>query len=210
MTLKRIAIGNVFGRLTVQALIGSFRYPSGEPYRKWLCYCECGTTCEVASPNLSRGDTQSCGCLMRQRAAEANTKHGHAGNRTYETWCAIKSRCENPTYPGYKAYGGRGIFVCEEWRTSYERFLSDMGERPSADHSIDRKNNAGPYSKDNCRWATRTEQANNRRSNRLIEWDGVKMTARQWSEKTGIPYQLIRGRVQHGVTGAEIFKERMK
>lgn len=94
------------------------------------------------------------------------------------------TRCRNPKSTAYARYGGRGITVCERW-LSYENFLADMGRRPSAQHQLEREDNEKGYGPDNCRWATRTEQANNRRSNVLVEYHGQTKTVAQWATELG-------------------------
>ncbi|MGY8988455.1 MAG: hypothetical protein ACKVG7_07840, partial [Flavobacteriales bacterium] len=96
----------------------------------------------------------------------------------------------------YDGYGGRGISVCDRWRDSFENFLADMGERPSNEHSIDRKDNDGNYEPDNCRWATKKEQGRNRRSNRILTFNNKTQTLIEWSEELGISSAVIRQRIK--------------
>lgn len=153
--------GMVFGRWKVLEKAGLVS--SGRNY-KWRCLCECGTTKDVVSSLLTRGESKSCGCLRREISSIRERKHGHAvgkTSQTYNSWSGIIQRCTNPKYWQWDNYGGRGIAVCERW-LSFENFLVDMGERPPGT-SIDRINNSGNYEPGNCRWATPTQQTANRR-----------------------------------------------
>lgn len=128
----------------------------------------------------------------------ARTTHGHARRgawtRTYTAWYSMKQRCLNPNTVGWARYGGRGIKVCEQWQ-SFERFLADMGEAPSAKHSLDRIDTDGDYAPNNCRWATKAEQDNNRSSCRYFEHGGLRLTVRQWADRSGIKYATLYRRL---------------
>lgn len=134
---------------------------------RWVCRCECGATTLVRASHLRSGQIRSCGCLNRERTRARSTTHGHAprGRQTAEhrAWGAMLARCYNPCGKDYRDYGGRGITVCPRWRESFQTFLDDMGLKPSAELSLDRKDNDGPYAPGNCRWATRSEQRRNQR-----------------------------------------------
>lgn len=153
--------GQTFGKLYVQSETGSNTWGNVV----WTCSCSCGRQVEITSGNLIRGNTKSCGCLSTH-----NWIHGATTNAKptpeYRAWIHMISRCENPNDISYKNYGGRGITIDPEWRVSYLQFISDMGLRPSERHSLDRINNNGNYEKANCRWATASEQARNRRKGR--------------------------------------------
>lgn len=120
----------------------------------------------------------------------ADLRHQHP---LYNTWNLMRSRCNTESNKLYKFYGGRGISVCEEWK-NFDKFVEDMGSSYSEGLTLDRVDNNGDYSKENCRWATKKEQANNRRSNRIIEHDGTSMTIAQWAELSGLKPSTFRQR----------------
>lgn len=200
-------IGKKIGRWTVTAAAAAYIQPSnGKARKRWLCLCECGNERVVHEQSLTGGGSQSCGCLSKEMTAARRRKHGHTTGRkpspTYRSWSEMLARCDNPNSGIYEYYGGRGIKVCDRWR-SFENFLSDMGERPARRglrYSIERIDNDGNYEPGNCRWATRKEQARNRRSTRVVIVNGSQMSLAEAAENARVPYYLAHQRLAAGWT----------
>lgn len=178
--------------------------PRNRTLRYWLCQCDCGDTSVVEQHELKqKKGTRSCGCLSTRKGRVYSVQHGHGGknrSREYLAWCGMLRRCRDTLTP---EYSGRGISVCKLWE-SFPHFLADMGECPSLEHSLDRIDVNGNYEPGNCRWGTPEEQANNRRSNRYLTLDGTTLSIAQWSRKTGIKSETIRGRIARGWTSERI------
>lgn len=207
--------GLKFGRWTVHRMVN---VTSARGVR-WECSCDCGNTKVISAACLKGGNSKSCGCfrreLMREAAKTRNLRHGEGSNGKetpeYRAWTAMLSRCNNSNHRMYPDYGGRGIKVCARW-SLYENFLADMGRRPSDKHSLDRSNNEGGYSPENCRWATAIQQNNNQRrkthetkygKHALFEHSGKTQPISEWCHETGIKMRTYRARRQAGMTMAE-------
>lgn len=176
-------VGRRFGLLIVEAYGG----PDASKRARWICRCDCGNTSLVGVSNLRPGGTQSCGC---RQGTGRKPKPPRPHRAEWQIYRAMKKRCYDSNQDSYPEYGGRGIVICDRWLSSFNAFVEDMGPRPSPRHSIDRIDNDGPYSPENCRWATPKDQARNRRDNRLLTKDGVTRTVIEWAEILAIRKRL--------------------
>lgn len=191
--------GERFGRLVITRFI---RVDKNWNYI-WECKCDCGNIINVRYNNLLNDSTKSCGCLKRERTIERSTKHGLSGGqgnytRLYRIWLNMRRRCNNRRDQDYPYYGGRGIKVCKEW-DNYAAFHDWAMKNGYADHlTLDRINNNGDYCPENCRWATRKEQARNTRQNHFITFNGKTMTIAEWAEYLGVSSTVLRTRLYRG------------
>lgn len=182
--------GQRFGRLTAIKRI------EGKNPTYWLCECDCGNRKEIQLNNLTTGNSKSCGCLSKEHHV---IKHNASNTRLYNIYLAIKNRCLLKSCSNYKRYGGRGIKVCQEWIDNFENFREwSISNGYNDQLSIDRIDNNGNYCPENCRWTTVKEQANNRKSNVILTYNGISQTIMQWSEEINIPYMTLRARIERG------------
>lgn len=181
--------GQRFGRLRVLSIAGKNKHSQ----LLWRCECDCGEECVSLGFVMRRGEKQSCGCLQREAIASVNLSHGMAGMPIYAVYRAMMQRCYGQNSHAYDRYGARGIKVCEKWQT-FEGFYADMGDKPDG-MSLERKDNNGDYCPENAVWAGWKAQANNRRSNRMLEYRGKKQTMTQWAEEFGLKPQTLWARL---------------
>lgn len=187
-------VGQRFGRLEVLKERIDLKKP-GSYHRVVECLCDCGNIKICFLNNLKQDLTHSCGCLHK----EIKTIHGHYLDSEYRIWKGMLDRCYNKDNASYHHYGGRGIGVSDEWKDSFETFFADMGPRPSLEHSIDRRDNDKGYSKENCRWATDIEQANNKSTNVFYTYKGETRTLSDWCRIFNLDYKNIRQRIYKGM-----------
>jgi hypothetical protein len=183
-------VGERYGRL---AVVAPAEMIAGR--KAYVCRCDCGAVKTVRSAYLVSGKVRSCGCLRAETAAHTAQSGAKTDARRrdplYSRWNCMVQRCHNPRNPSFRNYGGRGIEVCPQWRDSFARFIADMGNPPTPEHTIDRIDNDDGYKPENCRWATPAQQLRNRRGNIQLTAHGRTMTAKDWAQATGIDYQRL-------------------
>lgn len=189
MSKKVPMIGKRFGRLLVLEEAGRLG-----PLLAFSCQCDCGNITVVRGPSLRSKNTISCGCLQKETAGSINKTHGMHQSTEYRIWSNMLSRCTNPNVECYERYGGRGITVSEEWK-SFEKFYADMGKRPEG-KTLDRIDSNGPYSKENCRWATAAEQNRNTRRTQFVTYNGKTMCLKDWAQELQMPYKTLHKRIR--------------
>lgn len=192
--------GFQYGDLTVLGFIGR-RFSENSSRYLWLCKCSCGKKTQVDSGNLKSGHTKGCGHSRLDALREAKKlerTHGLSKHRIRKIYNMMLQRCNNPKSINYNIYGGRGISVCSRWGVSFENFVKDMGLPPSKTHQLERIDNNGNYTPENCTWASIKQQARNRRTNRLLTFMGETKCISEWAEIFGLSFHTLAHRLNAG------------
>lgn len=195
-----------FGRL-----VALKRIPKKGQRTRWLCRCDCGKEKEILLGTLTSGRGRSCGCLRREITSKRFRKYDENKNkRLYEIWVNMRSRCNNPNDNSYKNYGGRGIEICTEWDEflNFEKWSLENGYDELL--TIDRINNDGGYSPDNCRWVDVKVQANNTRLNVRTKINGINRTLAQHAEKHNVNYFTLFYRYSNGLRDKDLIQPNRK
>lgn len=197
-----VNVGDVFSRLTIESELPIRLRKGGGTERWFCCLCECGKKTDVPLKRLRSGKTRSCGCLVVPpnpctRVLDPSFVRSE-DHPDYSVFQGMKKRCYDKSKKEFSNYGGRGICICSGWKKSFKAFISDMGPRPSKEHSIDRKDNNGNYScghcdecvangwTANCRWATSAEQRRNRGDVVMLTFQGETMCMSDWADRYGM------------------------
>jgi len=203
--------GDRYGRVVIIKFLRRKFFPNGASDTVWEGRCNCGRVQEFTLNHLRTSHTRSCICLARETRARLNFKHGmRHSSPIYNIWKLIRSRCFSETNTQWSRYGGRGITLCKRW-LDFDKFHQDLISEYKPGLSLDRINNNGNYSPENCRWATVTQQANNRSDNRKITINGETKNLHQWLPSFGISAQTFYYRVRKGLTDEEaLLKKRTR
>lgn len=190
---KKDITGTTFGRLFVIEQTSNM----GEK-TMYLCKCSCGNTTIVNRGNLVSGATTSCECYRKEKTSKLNRIHGEHGTRLYRCWRNMIDRCTNKNNKEYKNYGGRDIFVCEQWLLSFESFYQwATSNGYSEELTIERIDVNGNYCPENCTWIELNKQAKNRTNNHRITFDGETMILSDWARKLGVSPSTIKYRLKN-------------
>jgi hypothetical protein len=190
-------VGQKFNKLVVT----SFSH-SDSKHKFWNCLCKCGNNCIVQGGKLKSNHTKSCGCFRSETMANIATTHSMTKTRIYSIWSSMRQRCDNPKNSAYARYGGRGIKYDTSWN-SFEKFYEDMGNPPTEDATLERVKNNKPYSKDNCTWANYSEQALNKRNNRIETYNGITAPITKLARLNNMDPSIVRNRIYAGWTVEE-------
>ena len=194
-------IGHQFGMLTVIKRAEKGKSSSA----MWLCKCDCGNEKIMRGSHLTYGGIKSCGCY--RKTILNHTTHNLSRSRIYNIYYGMKKRCYLKSTSSYNRYGGRGIKVCEEWRSSFDTFCAwAISNGYSEKLQIDRKDNDGNYEPENCKWSTSREQANNRENNVSLSIDGITHNYSEWQRISGISSQTLKNRHDRGIVGKDMLK----
>ena len=216
-----IEIGYRSGRLVVVA-----ESEKRGRHRRWDCLCDCGKTTTTLDFSLRAGSSKSCGCIAAEKSkarwatpsaerealraklsrSSTNASHRLSKHPAYRSWADMKSRCTVSSHKWFPSYGARGITVCQEWLDSFEAFWNDMGETWFPKAQLGRKNNDGPYCKNNCEWETAKQQQNNKSNNVFIDTPMGRVTLARAAEIYGISSGCLSYRLSAGYTGEDLFK----
>lgn len=201
--------GKRFGNLTVTKLSHRRTQTCGASIVYWEVKCDCGKvftrkTHYLKSPKYKN---KSCGCAIPKLTGDRFRTHGMKLHPLYDTWRDMIRRCTNPKSKDWGLYGGRGITVCERWM-NIENFIEDMGQRPEKHFSLDRIDNNKGYNKENCRWATSRIQANNKRSNRIFDINGERITLTQLAKRYEVNIATLHQRISLGESPIEAVKQK--
>jgi hypothetical protein len=189
MSIAKDITGHKYGRFTVIARHGRDKYNR----TTWECLCDCGKTKIHVASHITSGQIKSCGCAN----FGARKTHGMSRTRIFNLWQHMWQRCTNPKQINYADYGGRGIKVCDRWK-SFDAFMIDMPPR-EGNKSLDRIDNNGDYTPTNCKWSTQKEQCRNKRNNVLYIVDGEMLTAVEIAENNNMKYQTLYSRLRSGM-----------
>lgn len=194
-SIRKDESGNKYGLLTVSSYAGTKRRLA-----MWHCSCECGSDTVVSGAALRSGNTSSCGCEAGRKGGEhlkkMLTTHGMTDTPTWRSWKSMHDRCLLESHKSYDRYST--VKICDRWLHSFDSFYADMGERPKG-KTLDRIDNEGDYTPENCRWATSRQQARNRRGNRKISYNGKTLTIAEWSDVIGVKATTISKRISSGM-----------
>lgn len=194
--------GRKFGRLTVIRYLPVEERPNKT--KAWLCKCDCGNEIITSTGKLTSNHTRSCGCLCVDFARNINLKYKHVSKRLYSVYKGMLSRCYDKKHREYHNYGGRGILVCDEWKSDYDTFAEwalKTGYDEKAKYgqcTLDREDVNKPYSPDNCRWITNQAQQNNRRDCIYATYNGETHTCMEWSKLLGMTYNKVHYHLKLG------------
>ena len=190
-------VGHRFGKLTVIEYLGLRKRPDGRNNTWFLCKCDCGNKCEKKGTQLNSGKVNSCGCLYKELAHKKPNYHGKKHLKLYQVWCSFRHRCNIPTDEAYHNYGGRGIGYAPEWDNylTFEKWALENGYQQDVGLTLERIDVNKGYTPENCCWADRKRQSNNKRNNLYFAIDGVTHTLAEWCEIYNVPYARVDARI---------------
>lgn len=188
--------GRKYGPITVIEFAG--RSSTGRKRLLWKTLCRCGISRDLRKIDFDSVFSFECGCVRSIPVDNPKPSSELRESPEFNAWSSMKKRCLNSRHKRWSDYGGRGITVCDRWIMSFYNFLADMGERPSAFHSLDRIDNNGNYDPSNCRWATRQQQNGNTRYNHFVSYNGQTLCVAALERELGMPITSLKQRLARG------------